>query len=316
MSELFFKWIEASEVITIFRHVGADSDALGSQFGLKTWILDQYPNKQVYALGEDLGSQGKLFPPIDDVADEVIANSLAIILDTANAARIDDARWQLAAKKIKVDHHLEVEHFGDLEIVKETAGATCEILASLFQKDGRPLSSTAANYLYGGLIADTLQFSIASTTSDTLLAAAYLAQCHADIPRINRENFSKTLKEFQFETFIRSHYKLLDGHLAYIILHAQDYEQFGLTRNEAKEKVYALGNVNEFEVWALFIEQAESDKNEPLYQGSLRSKQTAINDIANAFNGGGHKLACGVKRLSPAMIEALLQQLLRRIKKG
>lgn len=316
MSELFFKWIEASDVITIFRHTGADSDALGSQFGLKTWILDQYPNKQVYALGEDLGSKGHLFPPIDHAFDEVIAKSLAIILDTANSARIDDSRWQLAAKKIKVDHHIEVEHFGDLEIVKETAGATCEILASLFQQDGRPLSSAAANYLYSGLIADTLQFSIASTTSDTLMAAAYLAQCHADIPRINRENFSKTLKEFRFETFIRSHFELLDNHLAYIILHPEDYEQFGLTRNEAKEKVYALGNVDEFEAWALFIEQSKSDGKEPLYQGSLRSKRIAINDIANAFNGGGHKLACGVKRLSPAMIEELLQQLLQRIQKG
>ena len=316
MSEQFFKWIEESELITIFRHVGADSDALGSQFGLKTWILTQYPNKQVYALGEDLGSQGNLFPAIDQAADETIAKSLAIILDTANSARIDDSRWSLAAKKVKVDHHIEVEHFGDLEIVNETAGATCEILAGMFQKDGRPLSREAANYLYSGLIADTLQFSIASTTSNTLLAAAYLAQCQADIPRINRENLSKSLKEFRFETFIRSHYQLLEGQLAYVIVHQADYEQFGLTNKEAKEKVYALGNVNEFEVWALFVEQPNGEGSDSLYQGSLRSKQVSINDIANAYNGGGHKLACGVKRLNPAMIDELLQRLLQRIKEG
>ena len=43
--------IENAKIITIFRHTNPDCDALGSQFGLKKWIQDNYPDKQVYALG-------------------------------------------------------------------------------------------------------------------------------------------------------------------------------------------------------------------------------------------------------------------------
>ena len=42
--------IENAKIITIFRHTNPDCDALGSQFGLKNWIQDNYPDKQVYAL--------------------------------------------------------------------------------------------------------------------------------------------------------------------------------------------------------------------------------------------------------------------------
>ena len=51
MKNTMFELIEKYDVITIFRHVSPDSDALGSQFGLKQWIMDTYPNKQVFALG-------------------------------------------------------------------------------------------------------------------------------------------------------------------------------------------------------------------------------------------------------------------------
>ena len=104
--ERIFALIAQYDTITLFRHQAADCDALGAQFGLKQWIQEHYPDKQVYALGTSLGSHGKDFPPIDAVSDEIITCSLAIILDTANAQRIDDERWRKAAYKIKIDHHI------------------------------------------------------------------------------------------------------------------------------------------------------------------------------------------------------------------
>ena len=96
MQDLFCL-VEHYDIITIYRHSAADSDALGAQFGLKQWILDTYPKKQVYALGDAIGSHGVHFPHIDEVDDETIKASLAIILDTANASRIDDDRWKSAS---------------------------------------------------------------------------------------------------------------------------------------------------------------------------------------------------------------------------
>ena len=46
-----FKVIKKYDTIVIARHIGADPDALGSQFALKEIILKTFPNKKVYAVG-------------------------------------------------------------------------------------------------------------------------------------------------------------------------------------------------------------------------------------------------------------------------
>lgn len=308
-----FAYIEHYDVITIFRHTAADSDALGSQFGLKQWIQETYPQKSVYALGESIGSHGDYFPAIDHIDEQTIQSSLAIILDTANSSRIDDERWKLAEYKIKVDHHIFVEQYADLELIEDYKGATCEILADLLEKRGCKLSKTCAEYFYSGMIADTLQFSINATTPEMLRTAAYLVEQGVDVAKINELNFSKSLKEYRYENYIRQNYQLLDGCLAFIKISREEYERFGLTLNEAKEKVYALGGVHEFKAWALFVEYAKTPSGEFVYNGSLRSRNVVINDIAMQFHGGGHRYACGVKNLKDADIEHLLKLLLERV---
>ena len=47
--------------------------------------------------------------------------SLAIVLDTANAKRVDDSRFQSATHILKVDHHILVDSFADTEIVDDLA---------------------------------------------------------------------------------------------------------------------------------------------------------------------------------------------------
>ena len=120
--------IENAKIITIFRHTNPDCDALGSQFGLKKWIQDNYPDKQVYALGYDAPNQG-VWPKSDEAGDEVIAQSFAIVVDTANTERIDDQRFASASSIFKIDHHPDRFFYGDDQIVDESAAATCQILA-------------------------------------------------------------------------------------------------------------------------------------------------------------------------------------------
>ena len=100
-TDILFELVEQYDIITIYRHVSPDADALGAQFGLKQWIQETYPQKQVYALGRDASSKQSLFPQMDVVPDETVAASLAIILDTANGARVDDDRWSKAARTLK-----------------------------------------------------------------------------------------------------------------------------------------------------------------------------------------------------------------------
>lgn len=49
---LLLEEIEKYDSIVIYRHENPDVDACGSQFGLKSWLEDNYPNKKVYAFGK------------------------------------------------------------------------------------------------------------------------------------------------------------------------------------------------------------------------------------------------------------------------
>lgn len=313
-SKRLFELIEDYETITLFRHIAPDSDALGSQFGLKQWICDQYPQKRVLALGYECGSKSLHFPTSDIASDEEVASSLAIILDSANTSRIDDGRWENASHSIRVDHHIVVESYADEEIIEDLFGATCEILAFMLMDQKKHVSKECAQYLYGGLIADTLRFSISTTTSTTFRVAAFLLECGLDIAKANECNFSTPLRLFKYENYIRTNFQMYGEHLAYCIVKQEEYERFGLDFNEAKEKVFVLGSVDEFYAWALFVEKERDEHGRILYNGSLRSKNKTINDIANLYHGGGHRYACGVKQLYDEDITTLLHALCERVK--
>lgn len=301
--------IEQYDVITIFRHVLADHDALGSQFGLAHFIKHHYPNKQVYILGETVGTILSQYGNISTVNEAEIKDSLAIILDTPVMKRIDDERWKLAKYRIKIDHHPFVEKFAELEIIEEDASATCDILTRLFATLKLTLSKDSATCLYRGLISDTLRFSIPAVTQKTLLGASYLLNFDIDVAQINQDVFSVNQKNFKYENFIRSNYQY-EQQVAYGVMKIEDYEQFHITYEDAKDKVYALGNVEEFEIWALFT---EDNNNRGTYSGSIRSKHVIINQIASEFGGGGHPLASGIKGLHEEDIQCLLKKLIKAL---
>ena len=83
---------EASRII-IHRHKNPDGDALGSQIGLKHIILENYPEKHVLTVGDEAGRYA--FMPdsvMDEVADALYAEALAIVLDTSSRKLISDER--------------------------------------------------------------------------------------------------------------------------------------------------------------------------------------------------------------------------------
>ena len=57
-----FETLEAYDTIAIYRHVYADGDALGAQFGLKALIEERWPHKRVFALGKRSGSCAAFYP--------------------------------------------------------------------------------------------------------------------------------------------------------------------------------------------------------------------------------------------------------------
>jgi acetate kinase/phosphoesterase RecJ-like protein len=309
---LFYELIQKYDVITVFRHQNPDPDALGSQWGLVSWLKETFPNKAIYALGKHVGVKPQLFEAYDLVEDSVVSSSLAIILDTANAARIDDQRFSSAKMSLKIDHHPLGDAYAQHQLVFEDASSTSEIIAGLIKEFmlDEAISSKAAKYLYMGILTDSLNFSTSNVTHSTLENAAYLAKSHLDLPKINEELYLIDENEFKFVNRLRN-LAIVEEGLIYAIVTKALTEECNITPNMAKEHVNDLGLVREYEIWVLFVQQ--EIPNQHLYNGSIRSRNVTINDIAIKYNGGGHRLAAAVKNLSLSEIQSVIHDLKGRL---
>lgn len=304
--------IESSDTITLFRHAHPDCDALGSQYALKTWLTDNYPDKKVYALGNETTDQSR-FPESDIVSDEVIEKSLAVVLDCGNVERVDDGRFQSAARIIKIDHHPNVDPYGTVNLVDDHAAATCEILASIFRElPEKKISSETAEYLYKGLLTDTLCFRTSNTTPHTLEMASYVASFGVRIPELNRELFDRSLEDFRFCSMLRSSIRFIEDKIGYIVLSAEDLRKWHKEAPEARNLIDEIGHIKELQIWAMFTQKELN--GQLVYDGSLRSKTVTINDIAARYRGGGHKNASGVKNLSDDDLCSILNDFQERLK--
>lgn len=306
--------IEDADTITIFRHENPDCDALGSQFAFKTWLEENFPKKHVYALGYQTTSQAT-WPKSDNVEESVIQSSLAIVLDTANAARIDDQRCLHAKEIIKIDHHPNKEPFGNLMFVDETCAATCEILTLIFDtyKNKYTFSKQVGEYLYRGLLTDTLNYTTSNTTPQTLRVGATLASLGIQLSKISHDVFDNSLNGYRFHAYIITHTQIIHDGLAYVLIPEKDYTSFNFNASKARSFVDKLGNVKDFQIWAIFTEKKDQNGN-ILYDASLRAKEITINDVAEMFHGGGHKCAAGVKNLSEQQVHIILEMLDKKLR--
>jgi phosphoesterase RecJ-like protein len=173
-----------------------------------------------------------------------------------------------------------------------------------------PMDPIAARYLYMGILTDSLNFSTANTTARTLRAAAYLALSGLDLPQINQDLYLMDAKEYTFINWLRQNAGV-DGGILYAIITASDLQSLDIKPGIAKEHINVLGQVKDYEIWAMFIEQEE--EGTLIFNGSIRSRSVTVNDIAKHYNGGGHRLAAAVKKLDRAGITQVITDLKERL---
>lgn len=308
MIEKFEKLIKDFDKIIIFRHQVGDGDALGSQWGMYYYLKEKYPSKEVYAVGDETLGYENLFLHPHQIEDEKFNNALAIIMDTANRERISDERFKLCKKIIKIDHHIKVDNYGDLEFVFPTVTSTAEIVTNILrviEKD-QPLSKNVANNLYVGLISDTQQFSLPGVNEDTFKTAAYLSQSKIQPGVLSRKLNEIDMEMFKFKNSISSNIVVDKKGLAYVKIRNEHLKNFHLSHSQAKRNVNLMKNIEGINVWVLFIEQKDHPN---VFDASLRANDVEINDIAQKFGGGGHKFASGIKNLDKKSVLELIDSI-------
>ena len=185
------KEIKKYNDIVIVRHIGADPDALCSQFALKEIIKLNFPNKKVVALGNP-ASRFKYLGTLDKDVDMDYSKALLIVLDTPDIKRIDiNVDINKFAYIIKIDHHPIVDEYANIELVSEVS-STCQLITSFVKENKLKFNTEISKYLYTGIVSDTDRFLHDYTSKETFELVNYLL-----------DNYNFNLKEIYEPLYMR-----------------------------------------------------------------------------------------------------------------
>ena len=288
--ELILSKIKENNRIMLFRHVRNDGDCVGATKGLKSIIQATWPEKEVYLIDGDTARYLEFMGPEDeDVADEIYASALGIVLDTASEARISNKKYSLCKELIKIDHHIPLEHYGDFEWVEEERSSCCEMIAYFYNtfRDQLTLTSEGATHLYTGMVTDSGRFKYSGVTGDTLRNAAVLLDVGVDTETLFARLYLEAFEYLKFKAHIYNKMEITPNGVAYIFVDKAMQEQFQLSLEQASAIIGNLDSIRGCISWIAFI---ETDDN---IRVRLRSRFVHINSIAEKYHGGGHACASG-----------------------
>lgn len=286
-----FKIIKKYNTIVIARHIGADPDALGSQFALKDIILKLFPEKKVYAVGNP-ASRFKFFGNNEKLDNIDTAKGLLIVLDTPDIKRIDGVSLDNFEYVIKIDHHPIIDKYANIELIDENACSTSQLVLEFVFNNKIEINKEIGEKLYLGIVGDTDRFLHDYTSTKTFyLVNKLLEETKIDFTSLYKFLYQRPISEIRFEGYIYQNLTLTENGVAYIKITDKKLKEFGVDSAAAGNMINNLKFVNEIIVWVFLTEDIKSN----LIRANIRSVGPYINEIATKFGGGGHKYASGVK---------------------
>ncbi len=297
--------IRLFDTIIIHRHSSPDGDAIGSQIGLKKVLKENFPNKQIYAVGDHAGRYAFVDDStMDDVGDETYKGALAILLDMGASHLVSDDRYKLAQNTIRIDHHQYVENFTDLEIVDSGFESCAGLVANLCMEWGLVVPSDAAKALYTGMVTDSGRFRYDSTNARTFRIASFLFEQGFDAGDIYTNLYQDDLSMIQLRASFVLRIQMTEHGVAYIYTTLEEAEKMNAsTFTISRGMVNTMAEIKGVNTWVNFTESKDGVLCE------LRSKSQNINQIAVKYGGGGHLKASGAMVKDRAEAMAMLNDL-------
>ena len=305
MFQELLKEIKSHQTIIIHRHKNPDGDALGSQIGLKYILQENFPEKTVYAVGDNAGRYGFMDGSImDEISDDIYADALAIVLDTSARHLISDERYTTAPRTARMDHHIFVEKICDVEVTDTSYESCCGLITEFALSCGLSLSTASAKALYTGMVTDSGRFRYDSTSAQTFRLASALMEQKIDTNDIYRnlyaDDFSKIRLKAQFVLKIR----FTDCNVAYIYTTKEELAELNVdTFSVSRGMVSTMSDIRGVDIWVNFTETEQGVLCE------LRSSKYNINPVAVKYGGGGHAKASGATVASKEIAMQMLSDL-------
>lgn len=284
-----FDAIKKYDVIIIHRHSNPDGDAMGSQIGLKRVLQVNFPDKKIYAVGDDARRfsfmDGSEMDVVDDAA---YKGALAIVLDTSAKSLISDERYALAETVLRIDHHIFVEDIADIDIDDTSFESCCGLVAYLVREWGLEVDSYAAKALFTGMVTDSGRFYYDSVTPRTFELASFLLSKGFNPGEIYANLYADTYENVKKRAQFVLSIQFTKNNVAYSYSDKTRVEALGMEAQAvSRGYVNTMGDLKGVDAWVNFTECEQGVLCE------IRSKNLNINQIAVAHGGGGHLKASG-----------------------
>ncbi len=281
--------IEKYQTIIIHRHTNPDGDAIGSQVGMQQLIKENYPNKNVYIVGDDAKRYSFMegCTP-DNVTDDMYADALAIVLDTSAKFLISDTRYTLAKETLRFDHHIHCEDICNLDVVDTSYESCCGLVTAFAVENNLAINKLAAKSLYTGMVTDSGRFRYDSTSGQTHRLAAVLLDVGVDTNELYTQLYSDNFENIKLRASYVLKVRFSPANTAYICTTKEELANSGADEfTISRGMVGVMSEIKGVHVWVNFTQTDRGVLCE------LRSNKYNINPIAVKYGGGGHQKASG-----------------------
>ncbi|HXV77526.1 MAG TPA: bifunctional oligoribonuclease/PAP phosphatase NrnA, partial [Candidatus Polarisedimenticolaceae bacterium] len=284
-------------------HINPDGDAVGSEWALASYLLDQ--GKRVRIVNQDRAPESMRFVGFDRVPieiydaathDSLIASAGRILLVDNSApdrlGRMERVMRASAARTLCIDHHPTRDAPWADSIVDVHYCATTAMIYDLARGVGWAPDEVAALAIYVGIATDTGFFRFNSTNPRAHRIAAELIDLGVDPARVYREiyernsvSYVRLLGHALTDLRMDAGGAIASVRIARELIERLDAEEVDVT--EITTSLLALDGVR---VAVLYRELADGR-----VKVSLRSKGTLdVHRLAIEFGGGGHRNASGI----------------------
>ena len=277
----------------ITSHARPDGDSIGSQLAM-AYALDAL-GKQVRIVNADAAPEHyQEFPGMDriEIAAAVDRPDVdAVIVMECSDLRRTGVSGLEAEFLINIDHHAGNALYGAINWHDETAAACGEMVFSVIQALGVPMSQEIATHIYLAILTDTGSFHHSNITPRTFDICRQCVEAGVTPAVMARRVFdSNSFGKLKLIGALLDDMELADeGRLA--ILHLDDdmLTATGSTHNDTEGLINLPLTAREIQAVVFFKVTNTGD-----VRVSMRSKYDVdVRRVANEFGGGGHKNAAG-----------------------
>jgi phosphoesterase RecJ-like protein len=287
-------------------HLSPDGDAIGSALALAMGLKSL--GKRTIVFDKDGVPQTLRFLPgtemvMDSVGDTKDLVLLLLDCNSPKRAGLDKFAFR---RSFVIDHHETETEFGDIRWIDTGQPAVGLMIYDLLKEMDVDITPEIAINLYTAIAVDTGTFRYPNTSAEALRAAADLTEAGARPGEVAESLYrSMSTNRFALLTLTLDSLEIFDT----VGITAISNEMFSKTGTSAEDSENLVN-------YPLLMEQVKISvllrEVKDGWKASLRSKgQRNMAQIANMFEGGGHKNAAGcfigadVKTAKEMLLDAL-----------